>query len=164
MCEEVFKLVERCPACSEFAGPRKPEREVVEDPPKGPMDLVSCDCFHFGGREYLLTVDAFSGFVWVHRFSGSPTSASIIRYWTEIFRGFGFPKRLRSDGAPVFKSREVREWARRAEIQLELSSAYHPQSNGRSERNVGLIKKLMEKVAFQKENLEEALALFNATP
>ena len=24
--EEVFKLVERCPACSEFASPRKPER------------------------------------------------------------------------------------------------------------------------------------------
>ena len=35
--EEVFKLVERCPACSEFAGPRKPEKEMVEKPPKGPM-------------------------------------------------------------------------------------------------------------------------------
>ena len=137
---------------------------MIEEPPKGPMELVYCDCFHFGGKEFLLTVDEFSSFVWVSRFSGSPTSASIIRSWTEIFRGFGFPKRLWSDGAPVFNSREVREWARRAEIQLELSSAYHPQSNGHSERNIGMIKKLMEKVSFQKENLEEALAFFNATP
>ena len=63
--EEVFKLVERCPACSEFASPRKPEREVVEKPPKGPMESVSCDIFHFAGKEVLLTVDNFSSFVWL---------------------------------------------------------------------------------------------------
>ena len=63
--EEVFKLVEWCPACSEFASPRKPEREEVEKPPKGPMESVSCDIFHFARKEVLLTVDNFSSFVWL---------------------------------------------------------------------------------------------------
>ena len=63
--EEVFKLVERCPACSKFASPRKPEREEVEKPPKGPMESVSCDIFHFARKEVLLTVDNFSSFVWL---------------------------------------------------------------------------------------------------
>ena len=64
----------------------------------------------------------------------------------------------------MFNSREVREWARRADIKLKLSSAFHSESNGRSERNVGVIKQLLAKASSQKECMEEALSLFNATP
>ena len=59
--EEVYKMVENCSICSEFASPRKPEKEVVEKPPGGPMESVSCDVITFGGKEILLTVDNFSG-------------------------------------------------------------------------------------------------------
>ena len=65
---------------------------------------------------------------------------------------------------PIFNSREVREWEQRVEVELQWSSAYYPESNGRSERNVGVVKQLLTKASAQGECLREALSLFNATP
>ena len=50
--EEVYKMLENCEAFSELASPRKPEREVVEKPLRGPMESVSCDVLTFGGRRF----------------------------------------------------------------------------------------------------------------
>ena len=49
-------------------------------------------------------------------------------------------------------------------MELQVSSAYYPQSNGRSERNVAVVKQLLSKTSAQGECLREALSLFNATP
>ena len=64
-------------------------------------------------------MDNFSGYVWLSEFRGaSPSSASIIQLWMEICRAFGYLRQLRSDGAPILNSREVREWVHRVEVEL----------------------------------------------
>ena len=128
------------------------------------MDKISCDVFTFGGKEHLVTVDTFSGYTWVNTFSRSPTSQSLIKTWSSIFRTFGYPRAIRSDEASYFDSKKVRNWTRRCEIKLELASAYHPESNGRAERNVALMKDLLRRAESAGECPQEALAIWLLTP
>ena len=54
--------------------------EVVEKPLRQPMESVSCDVLTYGGKEILLTVDNFLGYVWLSEYRGaSPTSGVIIQ-------------------------------------------------------------------------------------
>lgn len=54
-------------------------------------------------------------------------------------KGFEGVKRVVSDKVKVFESKELREWARKRNIEIWPGSPYHPQSNGLAE---GLIRDL----------------------
>jgi len=71
-----------------------------------PFQEISMDLFEYGGKFYLATVDRYSGWPCVTRFSRCPTTAEVITASNEIFSMHGVPARVRSDGGPQFKSRE----------------------------------------------------------
>ena len=162
--EAVDALVSRCPSCIEWGAPRNPEALLNQQLPRAPMEKVSIDIFDFGGVSNLLTVDRYSGYIWVTEFRRAPSSAAIIAALSDIFRTFGFPTAIRADGASYFTSEEFQTWARRVEITVETSSAYHSESNGFCERHVALAKALIRKTHSAKGNLREALAMWLATP
>ena len=53
---------------------------------------------------------------------------------THVFCQHGIPKHIVCDRDPRFTSNVFRDWAASYDIQLHLSSGYHPQTNGQSER------------------------------
>jgi len=62
------------------------------------------------------------------------TAASVARaFFAEIVRLHGFPESIVSDRDPVFTGHVWRDLFRLAGVQLRMSSAFHPQTDGQSE-------------------------------
>jgi transposase InsO family protein len=66
---------------------------------------------------------------------GNPYTATSVAhaFFAEIVRLHGIPVSIVSDRDPVFTSEFWRELLRLAGVKLQMSSAFHPQSDGQSE-------------------------------
>jgi hypothetical protein len=88
-----------------------------------------------GGKSVILTVvDRFSKFA--HFITlGHPYSATSVAkaFFEEVVRLHGFPCSIVSDRDPVFTSSFWTELFKLAGVKLQMSSTFHPQSNGQSE-------------------------------
>ncbi|BAF14549.1 Os04g0389000, partial [Oryza sativa Japonica Group] len=87
------------------------------------------------GKTVILTVvDRFSKFAhfipMAHPYTATSVAAA---FFSEIVRLHGVPASIVSDRDPVFTSTFWRELFRLAGVRLNLSSAFHPQSDGQSE-------------------------------
>ena len=128
---------------------------MVQDVANKPMESVGADLFHFGGKEWLVVVDRYSGFLWVTRLANTHTGA-IVKALEDLFVRVGFPARIRSDGGPQFRQ-EFQQWCSENHISHELSGAYNPRSNGLAEAAVKNAKKLLERCSRTKQPFPRAL-------
>ena len=126
--------------------------------PSLPWSSLSCDIFEWNNRQYLVLVDAFSGW-----FEFDPltdiSSKSIINILKRHFATHGIPQSLISDNGRQFVSEEFRMFAEKYNFQLVTSSPNYPQSNGLAERAVRSAKHLLEKT--KRDNSDIYLNLIN---
>jgi transposase InsO family protein len=157
---QITALVAECDTCQRHvAAPAMVEGDWPT--PTAPWTRVHVDFFAFGGREYLVLVDATSK--WLEAACVSSTSASVtigkLKAW---FARFGWPQELHSDGGPPFRSQEFTSTLARWGIRLTLSPPHHPQSNGAAERAVRTLKEGLAKLGAGR--LEDLLFRQRATP
>ena len=149
MSNDITSVVAKCEAC-QLTRPSKPHTEPPRSYPTAlfPMHYVSLDLFACAGKEYLVMVDRFSGYTWVHPLSRE-TTAAIIRPLEAWFYQYGFPENILSDNGPCFRS-EFKLWCKSFHIIPENSSPYHSESNGLAESAVKRTKHLLQKcTSFQ---------------
>ena len=108
------------------------------------MESASADLFQFGSQHYLFLMDRYNGLPMVSKLCNL-SSITVIRNLTELFDTYGWPLSIGTDGGPQFRS-EFKTFCAAHEISHELSSLYHPESNGYAESAVKDVKHLMEKV------------------
>ncbi len=162
MSRDISMLVEKCQVCLQHL-PSKPRIDPVLAPvPDGPMDAIGTDLMEVSGTHYLIVVDRFSGFIWVNKLTRLDTAAVTSRL-DKIFQDYGYPRRIRSDGGPQFRA-EFREFCKEKGIVHELSSPYHPQSNGLAEAAVKQAKFLLLKTKESGEDFATALSAWRITP
>ena len=135
--------IDKCEPCQSLK-PSLPKEPLIHTTARFPMERASADLFQFGSQHYLVLVDRYSGLPMVNKLRNL-SSATIIRVLTELFDTYGWPLSLRTDGGPQFRS-EFRAFCVAHDIRHELSSPYHPESNGHAESAVKNVKHLMEKV------------------
>ena len=133
----------KCEPCQSLK-PSLPKEPLIHTTARFPMERASADLFQFGSQHYLVLVDRYSGLPMVNKLRNL-SSATVIRVLTELFDTYGWPLSLRTDGGPQFRS-EFRAFCVAHDIRHELSSPYHPESNGHAESAVKNVKHLMEKV------------------
>lgn len=87
------------------------------------------------GKSVILTVvDRFSKFAHFIPLGHPYTAASVAKaFFTDIVRLHGFPASIVSDRDPVFTGNIWRDLFKQAGVQLRMSTAFHPQTDGQSE-------------------------------
>ena len=82
-----------------------------------------------------------------------------ILYLNHIFRYHGLPQSIVSDRGPQFTSKFWKALCEQLDIQVRLSMAYHPQTDGQSEwMNAVMEQYLRAYVSYQQDNLVTLLA------
>ncbi|WVZ97604.1 LOW QUALITY PROTEIN: hypothetical protein U9M48_043124 [Paspalum notatum var. saurae] len=85
-------------------------------------------------KQLLTVVDRFSKFAHFIPLAHSYTATTVAQaFFAEIVRLHGIPSSIVSDSDPVFTSTFWRELFRLSVVQMNMTSAYHPQSDGQSE-------------------------------
>ena len=132
----------QCRQCNQHAPSQPVEPMVVTPPPEVPFQQTVTDLFSLEGHTFLAYADRFSGWLEVDRL---PSNA--FRYvrqsFLKWFSAYGVPEELASDGGPPFNSHDYKQFLKSWGVDIRLSSAYFPQSNGRAEAAVKSAKRIL---------------------
>jgi len=150
--KDIVALVSSCETCQTLA-PSQPREPLI-------FTLVGLDLFEALGAHWLVMVDRFSGFPFLHRLRALDTD-SVTRQLDAWFSMFGIPELIRSDGGPQFRTRFGVFCLERG-IAWELSSPYNSQSNGLAEAAVKAMKRLV--LAVAPSSLQSAIQEWRNTP
>ena len=161
MGQQIEDLIRRCQACRALA-PSRQKEELQQESAARPMELICVELFEAEGKTFLAFVDAFTGYPFLEplKTTGTTQVCQALEKW---FNVFGYPRRIRTDGGPQFRG-PFKQWCEDTHIKHDLSSPYHPQSNGRAEATVKNLKRIIIKCSMEKESIYAALLEFRNTP
>ena len=139
-------MISHCFLCSRVL-PSQLFTPMVTSPPSThlghPMQHVGLDLFSFGGKQYLICVDHWSGYPLYSalRSLSSEAITSILSSW---FNLLGWPTSIRSDGGPQFRG-PFSTFCSTHHITHELSAQYNRKSNVLAEAGVKSVKNILRK-------------------
>lgn len=120
------------------------------------------DLLHANNSEYLLQVDCFSSYFFIHKLR-QLTSAEIIKHFDKIQLRYGYVKAVLTDGGSQFSSAAFRSYCSNKNIYHRLSSPTFSRSNGQAEASVQRSKYLLLKCKLNDQDLQvQLLHYFNA--
>ena len=165
MNNDIKQAINNCDECAKLQ-PSQQKLTMIESQSyseSAPMDTIGTDLFSHAGKDYLIAVDRFSGYIMCSDILKNTNSANIIKTLNNWFNILGFPKTIRSDGGPQFRT-EFDEFCKNYNIIHELSSPYNPKSNGLAEQAVKTAKHLLIKCSADKSNFQDALQMWRCFP
>ena len=139
---EVREYVEACSVCARNKTSSKARSGLLQPLPipSRPWADISLDFVtglpvSQGNTTVLTVVDRFSKmarFVALPKLPSAKETAEVMM--SQVFRVHGFPKDIVSDRGPQFVSKFWREFCRLIGATASLTSGYHPEANGQTER------------------------------
>ena len=103
--------------------------------PSRPWSIVAQDLFSLGDANYLITVDAYSGFWEVDKLDNTHAETVILKS-KQHFARYGIPDEVHSDNGPQFDCEAYANFAGEWKFHHNPSSPYHSQANGLTESAV----------------------------
>jgi transposase InsO family protein len=175
--EDVVTFVKSCVSCQRA----KAEHHVAPQPtsripdPTEPWQVVSIDfagpfeqCEEFW--HILLFVDHFTQYC-IGIPTQNTTSGTVMRaFITEVVCRYGMPRHVLTDRGSGFNNAAFSDLSKLLGVQLHMTSARHPQSNGKTERFVGSVKQTITASTHEAEcahwvdALPPAIFALNTTP
>lgn len=148
---DVAKFVKHCHVC-QITG--KPNQKIPVAPLQPisaiskPFEYLLMDCVgplprSKAGHSYLLTIMCLSTRYPAAYPISSITTKSVIKALTNFMSTFGIPKVIQTDRGSNFMSRQFARVLQQLKISHNISSAYHPQSQGALERFHQTLKSLL---------------------
>jgi hypothetical protein len=158
--KDITNYVQGCVPCATVAAqpPRPPLFQ--EPPPEFPGDHVAADHFQFSTESYLVAIDTYSGFPFLHK-CHTPTAASLLAAMQNIFLVTGLPRVFLSDGGSAFTSHAFQTFLEACHVRHRKSTPQYAQSNGAAERAVRTLKTLRAKCTTPFELFQAILELQN---
>jgi len=131
--------------------------------PEIPFYKIAIDIAEFGGKNYLVVVDYYSRWIEVLKLYNK-TSDAVIDVPEELFSILGVPKQLVADNMP-FSSYKFIEFSNKLNYQVITSSRHYAQSNGLSERGIGIVKdNMLKKSNYTGTDINLYLLAYKNTP
>ena len=163
MSTDVKIHVGRCETCCTFQVQQQRETLHPHEVPTRPWAKVGTDLFTLNDRSYLVTVDYYSNF-WEVDYLQDTTSSTVIHKLKGQFARHGIPDTCISDNGPQYSSAEFKQFANKWHFDHITSSPAYPQSNGKAEQSVKMIKNLMKKAHKSNSDVYLAMLDFRNTP
>ena len=135
MNQEVRDYVSQCATCCAHRPEQGQEPMLPHEVPDTPWNKVAMDLFQFRNKDFLITVDYYSGFYEVQSMQTTRASA-VIQTLKSQFARHGIPQTVVSDNGPQFACDEFKTFAAAWEFHHVTSSPRHPKSNRRVEAAV----------------------------
>ena len=166
MSSQLTTAREACGSCTESAPTQPSAPPTPLDPPEFPFQKQCADFANYGGINYLVMVDRYSGWLSLYKITGSK---GLIKTLKEHFCTFGIPDELATDSGPEFTAGATKSFLRRWGTKHRLSSAYFPHSNCRAEVGVKSGKRLLRENTgpggeLHSDKLCRALLQYRNTP
>ena len=158
MNQELESYISKCTICMAHGSKQRKETLKSHEVPERPWQNIACDLMDFQGHSYLVTVDVYSDFIEVDRLINKRAS-DIVRLLKIQMARHGIPDKVMSDNGPPFNSAEFRSFSQLYEFKHVTSSPGYPQSNGKAESAVKILKSLMVKA--QEDSRDPYLALLD---
>ncbi len=144
MAQDVSQYVRGCSVCAISKSPHHlPAGKLVPLPiPRHPWSHVGVDFVtdlpnSEGFTCILVAVDRFSKACRLIPLKGLPTALETAEaLFHHVFRNYGIPEDIVSDRGPQFISHVWKAFLKLLGISVSLSSGYHPQTNGQTERKI----------------------------
>ena len=163
--DELKDLIMNCTTCLKFST-QKPtfnKQHAGHEIPVHPWSKLASDIFYFEGDSYLLIVDYTSCFPIIRKLS-SMTGKAIAHHMQFIFSKYGWPNTLVTDNGPCYTSKEFQLLMQSTSVNHLTNSPHYPQSNGLTEKFVGIIKNLFHKAKEEGQSPYTALMVYRNTP
>ena len=170
MASEIRQQWRSCPTCVERSPSKPAEPTKPREMTNYPFQVVHMDIGTYGGCQWLIIVDQFSGWPLVRNLRKDTTSGSLKKELTKLFTDYGLPETIYSDGGPQFASDEFAKFLEKWKVSHTMSSPHYPQSNGIAENAVKAMKKLLHccfdasKGAINEEEWAKAVMIYKNTP
>jgi hypothetical protein len=143
---------------SNVAAAQAREPMLSHEVPEAPGLTLHADYLEFGGNEYLITVDGFSG--WTELAStASRRPRELMRVLRLYMARHGVPRRFHADQGSTFESAEFKEFCAKWGIQFTDNSPKHSQGNAIAEAHVKKVKHILSTVETDDELARALLAL-----
>ncbi|XP_069184050.1 uncharacterized protein [Procambarus clarkii] len=149
MLSYITKFVRSCPTCQRRKGTPKVQAPLQEFPDIfEPLDRVGADLIdlhssHSGNRYVLVLVDHLSRFTTLVALPRKDAQTVADAFLSKFVTVFGPPKVLVSDRGQEFVGNTFKEVCKILETTTTLTTAYHPQANGMTERTNRTIKDML---------------------
>ncbi|KAK3569910.1 hypothetical protein QTP86_007349 [Hemibagrus guttatus] len=160
MTADVRRYVQGCEECAMSKDPRHlPSGKLLPLPvPSRPWSHLGVDFItdlptSRGHTCVFMVVDRFSKSCHLLPLKGPPTALETVELiFNHVFRYFGIPEDIVSDRGPQFVSRVWRAFLTRLGVAVSLSSRYHPQTNGQTERKIQEISRYLRTFCHSHQN------------
>lgn len=159
---DIGKFLLKCRPCEKYGPVNYKEKLKPHKVPKDRMEKIGMDILEYGGNAYLVIVDYYSQWIDIYLLPNKSSNA-VIEAMRQMFKYTGYPVSIICDNVP-FNSSECQKYFKAKDINLRTSTPHHAQSNGRAEKAVGIVKKMMKKCQEDGSNIYEAIMAYNNTP
>ena len=163
MSQDIDNMLGNCETCLKFQYKQRKETLKQSDAEIGPWDQIGTDLVESKNKYYLLVIDYYSNFPEVCPLS-STSSEAVIKQLKVIFSRYGIPRIIWSDNGPQYDCVKFRQFAKLWGFQHVTSSPTYPQSNGKAEKGVQIVKRLIEKAKDSGRDAPLALLMYRVAP
>ena len=163
MRQDIDSAVSQCSACNSCRAHLQKQPLISHPVPELPWSTIAADIFDWEGRQYLVTVDSYSGWFEMDPLSDM-SSRTVIGKLQRLFATHGIPEKLLTDNGRQFVSRDFKLFSQEWNFTHLTSSPYYPKSNGLAENAVKQVKQLLEKSKKDGSNVMLGLLNLRNTP
>ena len=163
MNRDIEITVGKCEQCQVHRYKQQKEPLKEHDKVNKPWDKLGVDLFQIQGKDYMLVTDYFSTYP-EFALLNTTTSTMVIAHLKSILARHGLVSEILTDNGPQFSSQQFAEFAKQYGFKHTTSSPLYPQSNGKAENGVKIIKKTLIKAMAAKEDPYLAVLAYRATP
>ena len=161
--KDITKHIATCDQCIKHLASQTKQPIIHQNKSTAPMEVVGVDLFEWKGKQHLVIVDQFSGYIYVQRLA-TITTLAVKRAMGFFFNLFGNPYWIIQDNGRQLVSNEYKKFLEDRGIHCDPRSPYYPQSNGLAESAVKNSKKLLDKCKGDWAQFDAAMAAWRDVP